>query len=116
MNTCFWHNFLPVLSHGWHFSHGRDVCFLSHRLHGLHGFSCLNQNEKNGKEYSLMSHGENIFLSHTESTESTEFPLRGAFCHTDCTDLFFSIRMKRMKKNILLCHTDGTNPLISIRF
>ena len=43
----------------------------------------LNQNEKNGKEYSLMSHGENIFLSHTESTESTEFPLRGAFCHTD---------------------------------
>ena len=33
-----------------------------------------------------MSHGENIFLSHTESTESTEFSLRGAFCHTDCTD------------------------------
>jgi hypothetical protein len=55
---------------------------LSHRLHGFF----FNQNEKNEKEYSLMSHGENIFLSHTESTESTEFSLRGAFCHTDCTD------------------------------
>ena len=58
----------------------------------------LNQNEKNGKEYSLMSHGENIFLSHTESTESTEFPLRGAFCHTDCTDFFFNQNEKNEKE------------------
>lgn len=35
----------------------------------------LNQNEK---EYSLMSHGENIFISHTESTESTERAMRAS--------------------------------------
>ena len=45
-----------------------------------------------------MSHGENIFLSHTESTESTEFPLRGAFCHTDCTDFFLNQNEKNEKE------------------
>ena len=42
-----------------------------------------------------MSHGENIFLSHTESTE---FPLRGAFCHTDCTDFFLNQNEKNEKE------------------
>ena len=49
-----------------------------------------------------MSLGENIFLSHTESTESTEFPLRGAFCHTDCTDFFFNQNEKNEKEYSLM--------------
>ena len=102
MNTCFWHNFLPALSHGWHFSTDgmfvfchtdstdctdffsqsewkewkrifsyvtrREHILISHGKHrisaargflshGLHGFIFLNQNEKNEKEYSLMSLG-----------------------------------------------------------
>ena len=52
-----------------------------------------------------MSLGENIFLSHTESTESTEIPLRGAFCHTDytdCTDFFLNQNEKNEKEYSLM--------------